>query len=304
MATAATTPEEQLAWEARQRPRAGIAAVAGALLALGSTIATTTTFSKAPSATFLRSLQSAAREGPIGGAPSQRTAFLQYYSDHQAIVIASAAAQALGYIAIAWTLTFLAAAVRARRPEFPRVAVYFGLVGAVLQAVAVVLATAGTVAAVNKFLDGPHTVDAAHGITSGSLLVTSSVLQLAAALALAAGFILTSLNAMRVGLLSRFMGVLGIVVGALVVIPLGPFPPVVQAFWLLTLGMMLLGFGRAGLPPAWRTGRAEPWPTPPPRARGGGRVAPAGPDPSPSAAPVARPVTRPGDARRKRKRRT
>src|SRR5204863_462304 len=136
--------------------------------------------------------------------------------------------------------------------------------------------TGGTVAAVHKFLDGPHTVDAAHDITSGSLLVTSSVLQLAAALALAAGFILTSLNAMRVGLLSRFMGVLGIVAGALVVIPLGPFPPVVQAFWLLTLGMILLGFGRAGLPPAWRSGRAEPWPTPPPRARGGGRVAPAG----------------------------
>jgi hypothetical protein len=301
MAATATTPEEQLAWEARQRPRAGIAAIAGGVLALGSTIATTTAFSKAPSASFMRSLQAAVREGPIGSAPSQRTAFLQYYSDHQAIVIASAAAQALGYLAIAWTLTFLAAAVRARRQEFPRVAVYFGLVGAVLQAVAVVLATAGTVAAVHNFLDGPHTVDAAHEITSGSLLITSSVLQLAAALALAAGFILTSLNAMRVGLLSRFMGVLGIVVGALVVIPLGPFPPVVQAFWLLTLGFMLLGFSRAGLPPAWRTGRAEPWPAPPPRApRGGGRVAPAGPDPS-SAPP---PVARPGDARRKRKRRS
>jgi hypothetical protein len=301
MATAATTPEERLAWEARQRPRAGIAAILGGLLALGSTIATTTTFSNAPSATFIRSLQSAVREGPVGSAPSQRTAFLQYYSDHQAIVIASAAAQALGYIAIAWTLTFLAAAVRARRQEFPRLAVYLGLVGAVLQGVAVVLATAGTVSAVHKFLDGPRTVDAAHAITSGSLLITSSVLQLAAALALAAGFILTSLNAMRVGLLSRFMGVVGIVVGALVVIPLGPFPPVVQAFWLLTLGMLLLGFGRAGLPPAWRTGRAEPWPAPPPRQpRGGGRVAPAGPEPTHSAAPVARP----GDARRKRKRRS
>jgi hypothetical protein len=304
MATAATTPEEQLAWEARQRPRAGIAALAAAVLALGSTIATTTTFSKAPSATFLRSLQAAVREGAIGGAPSQRTAFLQYYSDHQGVVIASAAAQALGYIALAWTLTFLAAAVRARRQEFPRVAVYFGLVGAVLQAVAVVLATSGTVAAIHKFLNGPHTVDAAHAITSGSLLVTSSVLQLAASLALAAGFILTSLNAMRVGLLSRFMGVLGIVAGALVVIPLGPFPPVVQAFWLLTLGLMLLGFGRAGLPPAWRTGRAEPWPTPPPRARGGGRVAPAGPDPSSGPPRPSGPIARPGDARRKRKRRS
>jgi hypothetical protein len=298
MATTGTTPEEQLAWEARQRPRAGIAAIAGGVLALAATIVQTTTLSKAPTAAFLRSLQSAVREGPIGGAASQRTPVLQYYVDHQTPLIASAAAQALGYLAIAWAVTFLAAAVRARRQEFPRFAVYFGLVGAVLQAVAAVLVTAGTLAAFNKFLDGRHTVDAARNIGSGSLLITGQVIQLAGSLALAGGFILTSLNAMRVGLLSRFMGVVGIAVGALVVIQLGPLAPVIQAFWLLTLGFMLLGFTRAGLPPAWRTGRAEPWPAPPPRApRGGGRVAPAGPDPSPA------PVPRPGEARRKRKRR-
>lgn len=296
MATAAGNTEEQLAWEARQRPRAAIAALAGAILTIGADILTTTAFANAPHAPFMRSLQQAARPGPIGIAPSQRTAFFEYYSNHHPSLIGSAGAQALGYVAIAWTLTFLAAAVRARRPEFPRVALYLGLIGAVLLAFSVVLATGGTISAVSDYLDGPHTVDAAHSITGGSLLITGSVIQLAGSLALAAGFVLISLNAMRAGLLSRFMGVLGIIAGALVVVPLGPFPPVVQACWLLTLGILLFGLGRAGLPPAWRTGRAEPWPVPPRR----GRMAPAGPDPD--AAPV--PATRPGEARRKRKRRT
>jgi hypothetical protein len=295
VATAAGNTEEQLAWEARQRPRAGIAALAGAILTIGADILTTTAFANAPHAPFLSSLQQAARPGPVGAAPSQRTAFFEYYSSHHPSLVGGAVAQALGYVAMAWTLTFLAAAVRARRSEFPRVALYLGLVGAVLLAVSVALATAGTIAAVSTFLDGPHTVDAARTVTRGSLLITSSVIQLAGSLALAAGFVLISLNAMRAGLLSRFMGILGIIAGALVVIPLGPFPPVVQACWLLTLGLMLLGLGRAGLPPAWRTGHAEPWPTPPRRGR---MAAAAGPDPA-----SAQPAPRPGDARRKRKRR-
>jgi hypothetical protein len=110
--------------------------VVAAVLTVGAFIATSTTFSNAPSASYLRSLQQVARPGPVGPQPSQRTAFFQFYSDHHALLIAGAAAQAIGYLAMAWTLTFLAAAVRGRRAEFPRVALYLGLVGAVLQAVA------------------------------------------------------------------------------------------------------------------------------------------------------------------------
>ena len=46
---------------------------------------------------------------------------------------------------------------------------------------------------------------------------------------------LICLNAMRVGLLTRFMGVLGIITGALQILPLGGPLPVVQCFWLLML---------------------------------------------------------------------
>ena len=72
---------------------------------------------------------------------------------------------------------------------------------------------------------------------------------------------LTALNAMRVGLLTRFMGVLGIIVGVLFVIPLEGALPIVKVFWLVALGVLFLGRWPGGMPPAWVTGEAQPWPT-------------------------------------------
>ena len=50
---------------------------------------------------------------------------------------------------------------------------------------------------------------------------------------------LISLRSMRVGLLTRMMGIFGIVAGVLFLIPLTPLP-VVQALWLIFFGAMLL----------------------------------------------------------------
>ena len=61
---------------------------------------------------------------------------------------------------------------------------------------------------------------------------------------------------MRVGLLTRLMGYIGIVAGAMLVL----FPlPVVQIFWMGALGALFFGRWPGGDPPAWRTGKAEPW---------------------------------------------
>ena len=62
---------------------------------------------------------------------------------------------------------------------------------------------------------------------------------------------------MRVGLLTRFMGVLGIITGVLQILPFGGPLPVVQCFWLLMLGILFLGRWPGGQPPAWRTGNAR-----------------------------------------------
>src|SRR5256885_298642 len=66
-----------------------------------------------------------------------------------------------------------------------------------------------------------------------------------------------SLNAMLAGLLSRFMGVLGIILGVLFVLPLIA-SPVIQLFWLLALGVLFIDKWPGGRGPAWEAGEAVP----------------------------------------------
>ena len=78
--------------------------------------------------------------------------------------------------------------------------------------------------------------------------------------ALLFGLAVTSLNAMRVGLLTRFMGILGMIVAATFLLPLDQLG-IIRSLWLRALGALLLGRWPSGVPPAWSTGEAVPWPT-------------------------------------------
>jgi hypothetical protein len=156
--------------------------------------------------------------------------------------------------------------------------------------------------AISDFLAGPRTVDAALDISQGGLTVFAQLLGLPGALGLALALVVISLNAMRVGLLTRFMGVLGMITGALMIIPFGGPLPIVQAFWLLLLSVLFLGRWPTGQPPAWRTGNAEPWPSSAEQREQRRRAAAAArgepvPEPEPVTAGPA-----PGAAARKRKR--
>jgi hypothetical protein len=304
MAVLADT-EQQLAWEARQRPRAGYAAIVAGLLMLTSYIWVGVTFKDSPHAGFLESLGQAQKAGPIGDEPSLRTPAFRFYEDHAVSVIGSSLVRAIALVALGWALTFLAAAVRARKPEFPRIAIYVGLFGAILLAIASVLGGWRTLVGVNHFLDGPLTVDASRDIGKDSLLVTADLInQLIGPLSLAAGLFLVSLNAMRVGLLTRFLGVLGIISGVLTVVPQLMPLPVVQAFWLVALGLMLVDKSPAGMPPAWKSGKAEPWPSQRDVAQARRKAAQPqvaeeeGPEPVPAGR------AHPSSKKRKRKRRT
>jgi hypothetical protein len=67
---------------------------------------------------------------------------------------------------------------------------------------------------------------------------------------------------MRVGLLTRFMGVLGAIGGVLFILPLTPLP-LVQVFWFIAAGALYLGKSGSGqgMPQAWTTGESVPWPS-------------------------------------------
>ena len=87
-------------------------------------------------------------------------------------------------------------------------------------------------------------------------------LDLVAGLALAAGMIATMVGAMRVGLLTRWVGALGIFTGVLIFYPIGgALLEVVPAFWMVAIGMLYAEHWPGGDPPAWTSGEARPWPT-------------------------------------------
>ena len=300
---AVADPEKQLAWEARQRPRAGVAAILAGVFTLGGFIWSAAAFRDVPRSGFLTSLGQAFEPGPIGNQPSLRTPEFEFYDAKAFTFVGSSVVRAIAYIALAYAVTFLIVATRSRRPELPRFIVYITLVGAVLSAVASVFGGVGTVLAVGHFLDGPRTVDAASDVATDSLLYTANLIAVLAPLLVAAGLLLVSLNAMRVGLLTRFLGILGMLSAALAILSQFLFS-FVLTFWLISLGLMLLNRSPGGAPPAWRTGNAEPWPNRREaiEARGPRKPAPAPapePEPEPEAAPTG---TRPHPASKKRKR--
>jgi hypothetical protein len=258
---AAEEAEDHLAWEARQRNSAVAAAAIAAIGIFAGTVWRGLTLSDLPRTGLIETLNHAAQPGPIGSTESLRVATLEYYDERATGVLLSAVLIGIGYLALGWALTYLAAAVRARRPEFPRLMLYLPLVGGVTQALSTILAAFGTNLAISDFLDGPRTVDAAIDITANGLTVFASVLGLPGALALALAIVFVALNGMRVGLLTRFMGVLGIITGVLQILPFGGPLPVVQCFWLVMLSVLFAGQWPGGVPPAWRTGNAEPWPS-------------------------------------------
>jgi hypothetical protein len=257
---AASGLEDHLAWEQRHRTSAAIAAALAALFTFVGTTWRQLALADAPESGLLDSLSRAAQPGPIGELESLRVASLEFYDDHAIAVLLSSVMVAIGFVALGWAVTYLAVATRARRPEFPRMLVYLPFAAGLLQGLSYVLAPLGVQVAIGEFLDGPRTIDAADEIATNGLTVFAQLLGLPGALGLAVTLVFVGLNGMRVGLLTRFMGVLGMISGVLLIIQLTA-QPVVLTFWLLMLAVLFAGRWPGGVPPAWRTGNAEPWPT-------------------------------------------
>jgi hypothetical protein len=168
----------------------------------------------------------------------------------------------IGWACVAAALAFVADASRARTPDgrgaFVR---WLGIAGPLIAGV-IGLATAVVVGAkAHDFVtQGVQSYQQANQLLSGTFVLVLQLLTNVGGLLVAVAFVLVSLGAMRVGLLTRFMGYLGIFAGVLVVF--FPIPiPVIQAYWLIAIGYLISGRWPSGVPPAWSTGKAEPWPS-------------------------------------------
>jgi hypothetical protein len=228
--------EELLKAEARERPRVAVVAGLAAVVTLLAAIVS-----------FLP-----------GRSPSNLPASLLFYDDHEALIVASAVLSAIGSILIVFVLDFLLRATRARRtgvPSWLRPLAFVGGFGvaAFTIAIRVVLAVK-----VSHFVShGSQTYDEAKHATNFEI---PALLGLAVQLAFAFAIVMISVNAMRVGLVSRLLGYLGVVSGVLFVLQLLPVP-IVQVYWLGALGLLLWGRSPSGTPPAWERGEAVPWPS-------------------------------------------
>ena len=105
------------------------------------------------------------------------------------------------------------------------------------------------------------------------LLIVGGVISTIGVLGLVFGMIYTNLWSMRVGLVTRFWGAIGMAFGLFLVIPL--FPPIPGlVLWFAVTGLMFTGVWPRPLPPAWAAGEAIPWQRPgddlgpPPAERG------------------------------------
>lgn len=235
------TADTQLAYESRVAPRQAAVAVLAAILLVGA------------AAVQISGPHTKVNELTL----DLITAHKRYPLD-----VIGAVINALGLAALGATLAHLFRITRARNPDLKSFIPWLVGIGAVIAGVTGVVYAVIIASKATDFVGhGAQTYQQANHLTSSSGLLALPFLGQAAALALAVGFVLAALQAMRVGLLTRFMGYLGIFTGILVLFPIGSPVPVVQAFWLLALAYLLIGRWPSGLPPSWRSGRAEPWPS-------------------------------------------
>jgi hypothetical protein len=175
--------------------------------------------------------------------------------------VISAVLTALGALGVGAVLVFLWGAARARNPQTQPYIRVLAIVGAGLDAVAGVAGLIPVGIAVHKFASsGAQTYQEANHLTSGAGLAILPMVGYAGELLLAIALVLVSLAALRVGLLTRFMGYFGMFAGVLFLLPLIPIPAV-QSYWLAALAYLLWGRWPSGVPRAWSSGQAEPWPS-------------------------------------------
>lgn len=301
--------EESLAWEAQQGPRAGIAAALAGIATIAGTIIGGIALRDRPSVTITQGLRDALNPTNPHGL-LERT--VTYVDRHVTSLTLGQALAALSAPLAALALVYLFRATRARKPEFGQGALIALAVGGVASFVGILVGQIAVDVSVSDFINSAdHGTKAAHDALQPSLALTAGLIGFIGHVALGLGIVLVALNAMRVGLLTRFMGVLGIMAGVFLAFPFFSIP-IVQAFWLLALGALFFGRFPNGIPPAWETGRAEPWPTrqemmeaqqrakgEAPRGGGSGRT----PKDLPPPAPVDPAPERPAHSRSKKKKR-
>jgi hypothetical protein len=242
------TNEAQLQWEARWARPAALAAFVAAVALLAQIVL------------FQAVLDDRPRIEPLPD-------FLLSVDERPGLFLGSAVVQAIGTLLLLPVFLYLFRATLAREAAIPRWFVYLVYVGPVLYALSALLGALDRLDLAQDFADGTI-IEGRRGDQRAENLVDDNPnalvfgLGFAGSIAVAFLYVMLPLRARRVGLLSPFMSILGVIAGALLVLQLLPLvPTILQAFWLGAVGTLYLDNWPGGRGPAWETGRSEPWPS-------------------------------------------
>jgi hypothetical protein len=197
-----------------------------------------------------------ARAFPAQSSSHDRVALLHIH-DRASLYVVAAVLSALSLATLAVTLWYLFRVTRHRRPELPSWLEPLIWIGPVLFAAALALGTADQLHVASEFVKGAHTEVRANHLTK-TLAVAPRIVGQAGAFAIAISLVMVSLNAIRVGLLTRFLGIIGVVIGALLVLPILP-GQVFQIFWLGALAAVFMNKYPGGRGQSWASGEPGQW---------------------------------------------
>jgi hypothetical protein len=234
--------DEQLEWEKRAALPAALAAIVSVVLAFGAGV-------------YLGSAV------PTASNDLER---VRNFASHPAELLTGSVLQGLSTALLAVVLSYLYRATKFRRPETPSIALPLAIAGPVILGVMSVVGQARANHLGDRFeQSGPQTLDRAKDLIAEQnwLVITPAAI---GAVATAIALVMISINAMRAGLLSRFMGALGAVIGVVYAlsVALAGGAGFLQLFWLPALAALFLDRWPGGRGPAWESGEPLPWPTP------------------------------------------
>lgn len=187
---------------------------------------------------------------------------LIYANKRETLDIVGAVMDMAGLIAVGFVLNWLFSRSRVRNPGMKPATRWLVISGAALSAVMAVVYTVVIASKAHTFLaTGTQSYPQANALTDAGLIELLPLLLQLGTLLLTIGCIWTSLNMMRVGLVTKMVGYVGIAAGALFLFPLGALVPLIQGYWLAALAVTMAARWPSGDPPAWRQGVAVAWPS-------------------------------------------
>lgn len=195
---------------------------------------------------------------PRGNADDYYVKYLTAIHERKLSYILSSFSFSIATLLVGVVLSHLLFAVRQRVPKAPKFPLYMAIAGPVLVALIYPIYTIATVSAADTFVAGAvHTQEVAKDLATGSFIKVTQNIWLVSQIMLAIAWVATGMFCMRTGLLTRMVGVFAIAIGAANFIA-PPFAALLQVFGLGAIALMLISDG-AGVPPAWKLGRAVSW---------------------------------------------